>query len=390
MLTASCVKIMRHISPVFRGPSGQIRARARQIFLRALPDVWELEVSYLEDSYIREVALGGSDTATRSEVIWRIRSALLPRKETAPPAKKEKPAGDTPGIQYSDEEALQYLKSILERERGFLKAKVVEPREDDKTPCTVPPTSRYRGLENQLYRVEIHEGGSVSDGQPTFKWSRENGSILFAIEGEVVGGQNLTTLTLTLRNLGRDDVHYGLQLDDWVEIVDRKDALDDIPGPLFRVDNIDYASRQVTIVANSSKGVTINTGGGSMKTPFLRRWDYRDIDPSRRNEPQLAESGALKLVENRWLVLENGIEIMFYRDEQSKEAPVYRTRDYWLIPARVATGRIEWPHDDDEPEALDPHGVAHHYAPLALARLRRGVAEGTDNPHDLRRKIKAV
>jgi hypothetical protein len=49
----------------------------------------------------------------------------------------------------------------------------------------------------------------------------------------------------------------------------------------------------------------------------------------------------------------------------------YRTGDYWLIPARTATGDVEWPKERDEegnpiPEALPPHGIEHHYAPLAI------------------------
>jgi hypothetical protein len=41
----------------------------------------------------------------------------------------------------------------------------------------------------------------------------------------------------------------------------------------------------------------------------------------------------------------------------------YRTGDYWLIPARVATNDIEWP---SVTEGVLPHGIEHHYAPLAI------------------------
>jgi hypothetical protein len=42
--------------------------------------------------------------------------------------------------------------------------------------CEIAATAGYRRLENQLYRVEVHEGGA----SPTFKWSRENGSVAAA------------------------------------------------------------------------------------------------------------------------------------------------------------------------------------------------------------------
>ena len=40
---------------------------------------------------------------------------------------------------------------------------------------------------------------------------------------------------------------------------------------------------------------------------------------------------------------------------------VYHTGDYWLIPARVATGKIEWPHKLDEKGAVvrDSQGNEH-------------------------------
>ena len=39
--------------------------------------------------------------------------------------------------------------------------------------------------------------------------------------------------------------------------------------------------------------------------------------------------------------------------------------DYWLIPARIATGAVLWPTDDsNEPAALPPKEIKHSYAPL--------------------------
>jgi len=50
----------------------------------AYPDVWERHVSYLEDEdergdepSIREVALGGADTATRTQVVWQVKTVKL-------------------------------------------------------------------------------------------------------------------------------------------------------------------------------------------------------------------------------------------------------------------------------------------------------------------------
>ena len=57
--------------------------------------------------------------------------------------------------------------------------------------------------------------------------------------------------------------------------------------------------------------------------------------------------------------------------------------DYWTIPARVATGGILWPTTGGAPDAVEPQGVQHHYAPLAR------VGDG-DNLTDLRRSFAAL
>jgi hypothetical protein len=50
----------------------------------------------------------------------------------------------------------------------------------------------------------------------------------------------------------------------------------------------------------------------------------------------------------------------------------YRTGDYWLIPARAATQAIEWSLSvQGEPAFQPPRGIAHYYAPLALATWRK-------------------
>jgi hypothetical protein len=58
-------------------------------------------------------------------------------------------------------------------------------------------------------------------------------------------------------------------------------------------------------------------------------------------------------------------------------ANVYRTGDYWLIPARVGGSGVIWPKDSyGKPNAVAPHGVHHHDAPLAvLAMDGKGVLE---------------
>ncbi len=66
-----------------------------------------------------------------------------------------------------------------------------------------------------------------------------------------------------------------------------------------------------------------------------------------------------------WLNLEDGVQIQFQPD-----TTCYRTGDYRLIPARIATGDVEWPRSAGGPEAVPPQGVEYHYAPLAIISVK--------------------
>jgi len=61
-----------------------------------------------------------------------------------------------------------------------------------------------------------------------------------------------------------------------------------------------------------------------------------------------------------------GVQIQFPRNADNR----YRAGDYWLIPARVATGDVIWPKvpegNKQVAKPLPPHGIDHHYAPLAV------------------------
>ena len=79
--------------------------------------------------------------------------------------------------------------------------------------------------------------------------------------------------------------------------------------------------------------------------------------------------GAILISESddTWIEIEDGIQVQFQPANAADEATEYRTGDYWLVPARVGTGEIEWPSETDGTViAVRPHGIEHHYAPLAV------------------------
>ncbi len=214
--------------------------------------------------------------------------------------------------------------------------------QDDTEPCAISPDSQYRGYENQLYRLEIHDGGSAE--QATFKWSRENGSVAFRILNSAASESGDDSFTMvTLDRLG-PDTRYGLCVGDWVELTDDDAQLTQNVWPLLQVAAIDRHRRNVTLKG----GVRVKPS----RNGILRRWD------------QPSAAVPVSSTSDDWFDLERGLQARF------QSLGYYRSGDYWLIPTRVATGDVEWPFESDAKtrSLLGPFGVKHHRAALAGAR----------------------
>jgi len=309
-------------------------------------DVWERTVVSLQDDEIREVALGGPDTAARVAVVWQVKVLDI--------------TNDTKfQTTFTDVEASQYVHDKLPTlGTGRLRVRAAQPDESDQ-PCTVSPASRFTGLENQLYRVEIHHPGTA--GQATFKWSRDNGSVVFGVS-------HVTDETVVLEDLGRD-ARLTLTNDNWVEFVDDRAIQLHRTEPLLQVMDIDTADSLVRL-SGPPPGLD-HTGH-----PLLRRWDHRLPTGAQHGD------GALPVREGEWLDLEAGVEIYFDHNGS------YETGDYWEIPARTATGDVDWPGPVDQPAALQPRGIRHHYAPLGLVTVGAGGSITVDKEY--RREIAPV
>jgi hypothetical protein len=272
-------------------------------------DVWKEDVCALEDIRLREPALGGPDTATRLKIAWHVGVQAL---------------GDT-GLS---------IDAITHRARlgtpvwlpgsGAMRAGTSIPDHlPDDADCLLAPEAGYLSQDNRLYRVEIHRGGTRN--QARFKWSRENGSVLARLERNA-DGEFLLGGAVEDEALGFPDDVIG-------------EVFDDSDRHLGRAGLLRRMRRQ-------PDGTVAFTGGlgrsfDDMRNPRVRRWD------------QGAGSSNLGLSMNAAaIVLEKGIEIAFQPGD-------YRIGDYWLIPARAATGTIEWP-----PAGLPPGGLG---GPLAAA-----------------------
>ena len=258
-------------------------------------DVWQRLITPLEDPDIGEVALGGVDTATRVKNIWQVK--LIQEK-----------SGDTYGPDWHPE-------GVEPISTGEMQAKV----------------GVGAALENQLYRVEIHQGGDSSTA--TFKWSRDNGSVA----AEVV---SVVDKTITVSSAGRDP-QMGFVVGQWVELRSETQTVRGEPGSLYYITRVQ--GNELT-VDSTTPLPTIE----EEEKWIVRRWD---------SQAGNSQEGVLQIL-NDWILLENDIKVKF----QTDTGKIYKTGDYWLIPARKLSGKIEVPTET----WLPPHGILHHYAALAL------------------------
>ena len=236
---------------------------------------------------------------------------------------------------------------------GKLKARTTPP-ESSTDLCKLPPNTGYKRLENQLDRVEIHQGGELGEEPPypvTFKWSRENGSVVTAIDHIDYGDIDDEHQTITVADLGKDEV-LGFASNQWVEVIDDRLELNGQPGYLVLIETIDPATRKITLQTTTKLTTdSINTNHHAK----LRRWDQ----PNSPDRTDVTADG-VSITPSTWIPLEGGIEVWFSSDPDTN---TYKTGDYWLIPARTATAEIEWPFSSPQP----PLGIQHHYCRLAIA-----------------------
>ncbi len=288
-------------------------------------DVWERHVTHIQDPDIREAALGGPDTATRAQMVFQVKLHSIAFDE-----ENQVPECQAFSIPPAD---------------GTLYAQTIPP-DTSENPCVVGSEGGYTGLENRLYRVEIHDEGIDENGNATglvtFKWSRDNGTVVLSVASDGFDGVNLTVL-----HTGKDHV-LSVRPGDWVEVTNDIQDLSNQSGMLAQIepDGVVHGAGLPRLVL--SRNVSSME---SSRAPVARRWDQKETDTVTLVE------GAVP-ISNTWIDLEDGIQVRF------DTTRTYHAGDYWLIPARTRKGTIEWPDNTVDVPAM---GISHHYAELATA-----------------------
>ena len=273
-------------------------------------DVWDREVTYVEDSELLEKALGGPDTATRLQTVWQVKVATV-----------------------ADAKCGDDLNARFPPSGGLLTtAGIGAPASND--PCVLNPTGGYRGLENRLYRVEIHDGGNMAAA--TFKWSRENASI--ASPAKIIDAN-----TVEVRRIGRDKV-LRFQQSDWIEIQDDVRELRGDPGVIVQLSaQPDEAMLRLTFAP------AINPADfDATRNIRVKRWDQRaSVNAGGLVPVSTTSPGGFEL--------EVGVQVTFGLTGGAQ----FKPGDYWVFAARTADASVE-PLNN-----APPRGIIHHYAQLA-------------------------
>ena len=115
-------------------------------------DVWERDISYLEEPYILEPALQGVDTTTRKKLVWQVKSLPIDDNILNDIKRKLEAKNINLNLLCDDNYFIykKYMESELRRsKKGRLQAKVDEAVKQ-VTECDIPPHKGYIGLQNLL------------------------------------------------------------------------------------------------------------------------------------------------------------------------------------------------------------------------------------------------
>jgi hypothetical protein len=337
-------------------------------------EAWQREVDALEDPHIREVALGGPDTAERLQTTWQVHVVPYPTETSPPTSPLTSPIASplsSPLDCCSDFPGWDQYKAGV-KTAGLMNAQAPPPGNNVPV-CQLPPSAGYLGLANQLYRVEIFQSGEYN-ATATLVWSRDNAMVetdIICIDSEG---------NVYVSDLGKDDLHSFGQ-NDWVEIFDRDDELLGNPRFLSYISQPPGTSNPPPCAPNGGQAYSLilstqpPTWLAGKSNLRLRRWDMPAPTSTTNVVAQDSNGNYVGIpIVPGWIPLENNVQVNF-------TPGFYATRSYWQIPARTATGDIEWPPyqvPNTNPIPQPPMGVAHYFCRLAILTVRKGKWHTTD------------
>ncbi|MBP6237647.1 MAG: hypothetical protein KA536_15965 [Saprospiraceae bacterium] len=277
---------------------------------------WQKEINYLDDAEIQEVALGDADTTVRVQTVWQVK--LL----------KVEDAFDCGAI------SLLY-DAETKPSTGMLSAKTFSDPSLINT-CLGIEESGYKRLENQLYRIQIHN----IDSEYFFKWSRDNATV----ESNVL---NASGSKIIIESLGKDE-YLNFRVGSYVELINQENFQNNTSGLFLKIFEIDSSTNELTL--QNGDGTPVVLPNSDFKK--IIRWD----------------SDLVKITPEAWVNIEDGIQVKF-------NSGTFRSDDYWMIPARTNVEDILVKKD----VPLPSDGIKYSYCRLATFVVKTNkISEVTD------------
>ena len=302
-------------------------------------DVWEREVTCLEDPDLVEIAVG-VDTTARVQTAWQVR--LLPNTGNA-------------NCDSDDDEIPGWLDTIAPS-AGRLTSGTIDVTGDDD-PCELPPEGGYRGLENQTYRVEVHDARRTGhrDVQVVARQrlgrdpGRRDGLDDRAAPHDRRQGRRPPRVDERLGRDPRRPLRAEPEAGRAAQGHRRRRGADDhvlaARSPPTCGRRTPTTRRSATCAcAAGTRPASIKDGAGNQLT---------DLDASGASGLITVPSSAATQV-----VLEHGVVVSF--SLASGGSGRFRSGDYWIFAARTADASVE------ELDAAPPLGIHHHYARLGF------------------------
>ncbi|MFT3770697.1 MAG: DUF6519 domain-containing protein [Minicystis sp.] len=317
--------------------------------------VVEQEVSAEEDRTLREVALGGPDTAQRSRLVQRVMRLGVTSTSGSPPscaAAFNQFGSSSPlavGMEYDENTAAMTPNCRL-------KAEFAPPSAGG--PCDPVGKSGYLGAENQLIRVQISAANK-------FVWARDNASSMYRADvtlADVDTGSGQTVVTLLSRPI---DAAHEPKHGQIAEVLRNRVDLSDgnwvaEPAGLFaEIESYDASTGKLTLGTVLPPHYVATTDAPKM---FVRIWDD-EVDFTPGTAEPLGETGlSVTLIGSDFAV-----------------------GSYWMMALRPGAPDQVFPKRYLDTTGTPPEGPRQWLCPLGVIAWSSGGAGSLS--HDCRRKF---
>ncbi|WP_205632943.1 DUF6519 domain-containing protein, partial [Enhygromyxa salina] len=338
---------------------------------------WEQPVTAIEDSELREVALGGRDTSVR---IKRMRRFMVRPDVGSADCDVAFPLLIT---DLEDGGKASYDAATGELRSSALLTVTTNSSSDDEDLCADPVTAGYVGAQNQTIRVELRDDGDVSG----FVWGFDNASPLYRVK---VNGDRVTVSFLTepadaaaLPRAGQvvEILQWGAKLPNDEKVAEAEGFLTTVAT------SYDPQTKELTLSDQITDGWlewlaehevhwSDRDAIGEQDYLYLRVWD-RGGDVT---STPIIECG----VDDPQPLGNIGLTVTLNA--------VGKPGDYWIIAARPSTPDVvtPWDLDDTVSGGVAPHGPRRFFAPLATVSWDTEPDPSEATVHDCRTRLRRL